>query len=172
MNQVEYLRESARTVSDAFHPEVISPQDGLQQLAQLERLSKLIDRVKKGLYYGKPIPTEMVAEVGVVGSAFDQEELHFLIGLWTEVGELSEVLRQQWERPTAEGNQRVADEMGDVRWYMAGLYRTRGLDPDKVDEANIAKLRARFPEKFSSSQAVSRNDASEQKALAGALAKS
>ena len=42
----------------------------------------------------------------------------------------------------------VADELGDVLWYLAVAAKAAGLTLDEVAAKNVDKLRARYPEGF------------------------
>ena len=52
-------------------------------------------------------------------------------------------------------------------WYLAMLLRELDLSFEEVAQANIDKLRKRFPDKFSKDKAINRNLEEEQKSLAG-----
>ena len=54
----------------------------------------------------------------------------------------------------------LVNELGDVMWYVTYLLDTLELEMDDVLEANIAKLRARYPDGFDPQR--SRNRASEE----------
>lgn len=167
---LQYLRDSARTMSSEFHPEVFSPDEALDLLVEFENLARKLDNAKKGLIYGRP-PKDKPPLVRT-SSRFDKDELHAILGKITEVAELSEVLRRSWESPSITDDHRVADEMGDDWWYDAILLRSRGLDPVKVAAGNVSKLKARFPEKFDAGLAVNRNTDAEEKALSEGLSSS
>ena len=49
----------------------------------------------------------------------------------------------------------LADELGDVLWYLAEAASACGLTLDEIARQNVDKLRARYPEGFS--QERSRN---------------
>lgn len=91
--------------------------------------------------------------------------LHALMGLQTEVGELTDNFKKHifYDKPLDETN--ILEESGDLLWYMALLFDEYKLDFVQVMERNIAKLRARYPEKFDSSRAITRDLEQEQKAL-------
>ncbi len=59
----------------------------------------------------------------------------------------------------------LEEELGDVLWYIALLCRTHNFTFEKIMAKNIAKLSARYPEKFSETDAVNRNLVKERKIL-------
>ena len=168
MNWIEYLKESKRTLSHEFHIEVANPMEALRALVGFEQLAKEIDNYKKGLFYGRA-PKPITAPKHEPTGHSDHDELHALLGMVTELAELSEVVRESWDNPSEALELKAADEGGDFLWYFAILCRSRGWDFEKLCAGNIAKLRARFPEKFSSDLATNRNLVSEDLALAKGL---
>lgn len=95
------------------------------------------------------------------------EELHCIMGLGTEVGELTDAYKRHLFYGTKLDNVNVEEEMGDVLWYLANLMRLKGVDPEKVMQLNIDKLKARYPEKFDSDKAVNRDLENEREILEG-----
>lgn len=93
--------------------------------------------------------------------------LHAVIGLQTEVGELADAFKRHvfYGKPLDETN--VKEELGDLLWYIAILTDWYGMDLAEVMERNIAKLRARYPEKFTEGHAVERDLAAERAVLEG-----
>lgn len=83
--------------------------------------------------------------------------LHAAIGIGTEAGELQDAVKKAifYGKPLDITN--VEEELGDLLWYFAVLCDALGLDPAVIMGRNIAKLRARFPDKFSDEQALNRN---------------
>ena len=60
------------------------------------------------------------------------------------------------EQPAAPSGE-VAEEIGDVLWYCAEMAGGLGLELDTIAEANIAKLRHRFPDKVTAEHSVQRD---------------
>lgn len=69
------------------------------------------------------------------------------LGLVGEAGEVAEkvkkVLRDHGGAVTEDTRARIADELGDVLWYLAQLTTEFGLSFDALAVANIAKLASR-----------------------------
>ena len=91
--------------------------------------------------------------------------LHSAIGLSTEAGELLDALKKNifYAKPLDLVN--VEEEAGDLLWYLAILFDALKLNPYDVMRKNIAKLKARYPQKFESEQAITRDLAAERKIL-------
>lgn len=95
---------------------------------------------------------------------------HSIIGLAGEVGELAAIL-QKWiyygkAFTMEELKAKLGEEFGDCLWYIAEGLNALGLDMTEVMQANITKLRVRYPDKYSDHHAEHRNLAAEERALA------
>lgn len=91
--------------------------------------------------------------------------LHAAMGFCTESGEFMDQLKRHIFYGTPFNWTNVKEEVGDKLWYIAILLNYMGMTFEEVMEANIHKLRVRYPEKFDSERAVNRDIAAEQKAL-------
>lgn len=94
--------------------------------------------------------------------------VHGAIGLATEVGELQDAIKRAmfYGRPLDAGN--VVEECGDVLWYLALVLQSAGYTLEEAMAKNIAKLRARYPEKFTADAALNRDLAREAQAMGSA----
>lgn len=94
--------------------------------------------------------------------------VHTYTGLLTEAGEIGDTVKKVlfYGRPLdQDAITNLKEELGDVLWYVALGCTTMGFDLGQVMEANIAKLRKRFPEKFTEIQARVRDTKTEIKAI-------
>lgn len=93
--------------------------------------------------------------------------LHAAVGLNTEQGELQDALKKHmfYGKPLDKVN--LAEEMGDIFWYLAILADSLGVDFQSVMEKNIAKLKARYGHKFTEEAALNRDLVTERKILEG-----
>ncbi len=105
---------------------------------------------------------------------------HMVKGLVTEAGELQDLVKKELNYGSTIGVDRYVDECSDVAWYYYGLLdamydqwgvddylSVSGITPTRVEwitnldnlirERNIAKLRTRYPEKFSLENADNRD---------------
>lgn len=91
--------------------------------------------------------------------------LHVAIGLVTESAEFLDQLKKHlyYGKPLDTVN--LSEEMGDITWYQrlgAEELETTLLG---IMQQNVAKLRARFPQKFEESQAITRDLGTERAVL-------
>lgn len=100
--------------------------------------------------------------------------LHGLIGMMTEVGEMADMLKRHLfygQELKMKGKDSMTEECGDEMWYIAlmadAIQRDGGEGLAKMLELNIAKLKARYPGKFNSEDALNRNVEKENQALGG-----
>jgi NTP pyrophosphatase (non-canonical NTP hydrolase) len=91
---------------------------------------------------------------------------HSVIGLCGEVGELAGLIEKWLHYGQPFDANKFKDEFGDCLWYIAEGLNALGLDMGEVMEANIRKLRARYPEKYSDLLAAEENRKREQEMLA------
>ena len=82
---------------------------------------------------------------------------HALKGLVAEVGEIMSLYQKQLQGHTFdEGSLKL--EIGDVLWMLSELCDCYGWTMEEVAAANIAKLRVRYPERFTTEQSKARVD--------------
>lgn len=145
---------------------------------------QVIDEVKKTLFYGRPLPASAQVAAKVdnllfsdetcrilptlpeVGESFDvaSERIHAILGVASEAGELLQVLRYALAGRTFDQTNAL-EEAGDVMWYLNLLAGATGSNFEKIQRANISKLRARFPNKFTEFDANNRNLKNEREVL-------
>lgn len=99
------------------------------------------------------------------GVGKEHDLLHACLGLVTEAGEIADAIKKHhaYGKPLDLTNLR--EELGDIMWYIPLMCRALGAEMDDVATINIAKLRARYPEKFDRESALNRNLEAERKIL-------
>lgn len=89
------------------------------------------------------------------GKDGDRRKIISALGLAGEAGEFANMIK----KITAHGHDippdKLAEELGDVMWYVAEAATACGLTLNEIAASNIAKLQARYPEGFS--EEASRN---------------
>lgn len=92
--------------------------------------------------------------------------LHACIGLSTEANEALDTLKKHifYGKELDEVN--LKEEIGDLFWYCALLANTLDVSFDEIMDTNIAKLQARYGDKFSSEKAINRDLVKERDILA------
>lgn len=93
--------------------------------------------------------------------------MHAAMGMVTEAAEFMDMLKKHamYGKPIDEVN--ALEEIGDQFWYQSLALKTLNADFARVMERNIAKLRARFPEKFTEARALERDLSKERRILEG-----
>lgn len=81
------------------------------------------------------------------------------LGLAGESGECADHVKKHLFHGHPLDKDKLKKEIGDVMWYVAILSKEIGFPLSAVAEANVAKLRARYPEGFSTADSLARKDA-------------
>jgi len=87
------------------------------------------------------------------------------MGVVTESGELMDALKKHIYYGAELDKTNVKEEIGDLLWYVGILCDTLGLTFEEVFETNIAKLKARYGDKFNETGALNRNLEKEREIL-------
>lgn len=95
------------------------------------------------------------------------KELHYVLGMVTEVGELADTYKKRVYYGKELDYQNIREELGDIFWYLSQFMCELGFTLEDVLSGNIRKLRKRFPEGFSKFDACNRDTEAEMKALDG-----
>lgn len=189
MDSKTYVQNAIRTESRIAHAVVEDRFTFQTTVEAFIAVAKLLDMYKKNIYYGKPIDSsKWITAVNELVDAtrqlsqghylplsktdvlhVDSRVLHAVIGIATESGELMEALYKKLALYEDVDNVNLAEEVGDLNWYEAILIDALDADWDQIRERNIAKLKARYPEKFDSDKAMNRNLDKERDILEGKL---
>lgn len=89
-------------------------------------------------------------------SPAEQQMLNAALGLSGEAGELVDYLKKGFFHGHEIDPAKVADETGDLLWYIAYLLDAVGLKLEDVMEQNVAKLERRYPGGFSVEDSINR----------------
>ena len=73
-----------------------------------------------------------------------------------EAGEVAGVIKKMLYQGNPADPIKIADEMGDVLWYLALLATTMGFSLGDVAAANVKKLEARYPKGFRPEDSIDR----------------
>jgi NTP pyrophosphatase (non-canonical NTP hydrolase) len=90
---------------------------------------------------------------------------HAAMGMVTEAAEFLDVLKKHIYYGKTIDKVNLAEEIGDLCWYMAIACDELHVDLEDIMETNIAKLKARYPNKFTSEDAINRDLETERKIL-------
>lgn len=171
MQSNQYEKLAARTTAS---PE--QPADRLTQiqfqLALRQGVSQAIDAgniadvLKRAIFYGDPksigrLPSG--SEPVTPDAAFRLtnhetiELIHAGLGLFTEAAEFLHALYKNVFLGEPLDVENLREELGDSEWYIAKGAKHTGTNIAELFGLNIAKLEARYPEKFTESAALNRD---------------
>jgi hypothetical protein len=176
----DYVAEAHLTASPHFYGDRV-PLAHFAAVLQdsIDALSAL-DRIKKALFYGRDLgplalgvrdTSQNCAKLPDWISSHPEEDekarniIHAIIGKATEAGELLELLHKTAVNGEAFDVANAGEEVGDGFWYDALLARACGLTFDGIQRTNIAKLRHRFPDRFTEYDANNRDLFGERRIL-------
>jgi NTP pyrophosphatase (non-canonical NTP hydrolase) len=159
MDAITYLTESARTASPNYHACNVDVNEFTLFITRLQEVATLADKLKKAFFYNKrtlsgavvdPMPDPRNDEINGMERQQAIDFVHAVLGIVSETGEL-------FAAATAHDEVNVSEETGDILWYVAMLLRSSGSTFEESFGMNIAKLRKRFPEKFTDEHANTRD---------------
>lgn len=179
-------------VQDAIRTESRIEQVDANYILLLDTLSIIIaagtilDKLKKNIFYKKPFNQKELADLNAEiqtasryvqmaifeGSGHNEQikvdprVFHALVGAITESAELAEALKKGLTSQNVDFVN-VLEEFGDINWYQAIAVDALGGDFQQILERNIAKLKARFPDKFTNENAINRDLDTERSILEG-----
>ena len=81
-----------------------------------------------------------------------------VMGLCGESGEAIDLVKKHLAQGHELDKEKLAKELGDVAWYLAETAHAIGYDLETILRMNIDKLRARYPDGFSSERSVKREE--------------
>lgn len=188
MNQLDmFIADATRTESRIEAVEVNERMlTGVVQC--MISLGNILDMQKKNTFYGKEIDFSAVAyhfaiaqdtmkSLGtMVPSEMEQTQrlpvnpriFHAIIGTVTEGVELLEALDLYGEMDLVN----LMEEFGDINWYQAIAFDEAGAKWQDILDMIIAKLKKRYPDKFTSEDAINRDLTTEREILEQGVGKS
>ena len=95
----------------------------------------------------------------------DQRVLHGAIGCATEAGGLLDAIKKSLFYGRELNLINVFEELGDLLWYITLICDACDWSMEQVIDANIEKLRARYPEQFSTKNEQERDLKAEEEVL-------
>ena len=81
-----------------------------------------------------------------------------LFGLAGEVGELCDHYKKYMHQGHDIDYDHMAEEAGDVMWYLAEIADALGMPLEDIAQRNIEKLRKRYPEGFDPDRSINREE--------------
>jgi NTP pyrophosphatase (non-canonical NTP hydrolase) len=96
------------------------------------------------------------------GLSREQQQLDAAAGMAEEAGEALGIIRKHLFQQHPLDRERVTKELGDVLWCVAAVATSFDISLDAAAQANIEKLRRRYPEGFTVEGSMRRGDEAAQ----------
>jgi len=84
--------------------------------------------------------------------------INSVMGLCGESGEAIDIVKKWMAHGHELDKDHLAKELGDIAWYLAEAATALDMDLEEILQANIEKLKKRYPEGFSSEKSRIRLD--------------
>ena len=81
-----------------------------------------------------------------------------VMGLCGESGEAIDIVKKHLTQGHPLDRGKLAEELGDIAWYLAETAHAIGYPLEEILQMNIDKLKARYPEGFSSENSINRQE--------------
>ena len=93
--------------------------------------------------------------------ALDKKDvlINGVMGLCGESGEAIDIVKKWLAQGHELDRERLAKELGDIAWYLAETATALDLKLEDILEANIEKLKKRYPEGFDTERSIHREEA-------------
>lgn len=177
MNLTQYQRETLNTKSDKFYGGKVSRRVFIERVTAVIEATKKLNELKKALFYGREFYGIEPGELEITCNSLQLwnlhstpqvgvDLLHAIIGKSTEAAELLEAILTPIcgvDKPVDHVN--ILEEIGDGFWYDGIALEALGASFEMVAGMNNAKLRKRFPNKFTEADAINRDLKGERKTL-------
>lgn len=79
-----------------------------------------------------------------------------VMGLCGESGEVIDIVKKHLAQGHELDKEKIVKELGDVAWYIAEIATVLDVELEDVLVQNIEKLKARYPEGFSTEKSLNR----------------
>lgn len=181
----QYVQDAIRTESQI--DVIVTNRDKLLEVMTIFVMAgNMLDALKKNIFYGKEInetswdsnlenikdviggrllESDVIPLIAPEPLSIDPRLFHALIGIATESTELIEAIQKALHNNVDIDHVNVQEELGDLNWYQAIAVDASDADWDKILDTNIAKLKHRYPEKFTADRAINRDLETERRIL-------
>lgn len=137
-----------------------------------QRIEHLEEELLDGLMYCEHLK-KATADVGITADDYQRAALRTaqtdkftksglfengVLGLTGEAGEVADLLKKNMFQGHDLDKEEVKLELGDCAWYIAIAAYALGFSLSDVLNANIAKLKDRYPDKFSKERSIHRKE--------------
>lgn len=101
---------------------------------------------------------KLAARSAGAGKEGDRRQIIAALGLAGEAGEFANIVKKMTAHGHPITSEELADELGDVLWYLAEAATACELSLNHIAATNIEKLRKRYPEGFSHERSINREE--------------
>ena len=84
--------------------------------------------------------------------------INAVMGLCGESGEAIDIVKKHLFQGHDLEKEKLAKELGDIAWYLAETAYALGIPLEDILQANIDKLRKRYPEGFDKERSINRTE--------------
>ncbi len=84
--------------------------------------------------------------------------INSVMGLCGESGEAIDIVKKWLAQGHDLDKEKLAKELGDIAWYLAEAATALEIPLEDIFQGNIDKLKARYPEGFSTDRSVKRSE--------------
>ena len=84
--------------------------------------------------------------------------INSVMGLCGEAGEAIDIVKKWMAHGHELDREHLAKELGDIAWYLAEAATALDLSLDEILEANIEKLKKRYPQGFDTARSQNRTE--------------
>ena len=81
-----------------------------------------------------------------------------VMGLCGESGEAIDIVKKWFAHGHELDKEHLAKELGDIAWYLAEAATALDLNLEDIFQANIEKLKKRYPEGFEKEKSINRSN--------------
>lgn len=127
-----------------------------QMCDALERRAENEQRLRSGLSMNEYQALAMRTAMKTDGEKPAPEYL--ALSLTGEAGEIAEIIKKHFYHGHPMEVDALADELGDLMWYIAVMANVYGFDLGEIARRNVEKLRRRYPEGFSKERSRNREE--------------
>lgn len=82
--------------------------------------------------------------------------LNGVLGLGGESGECLDIVKKHLFQGHGLDTEHIAEELGDVAWYLAVSAYAIGYDLESILQRNVDKLKKRYPDGFDKNRSINR----------------
>lgn len=181
------IKESGEPVNSVYRESVVGMIDGqvekgyfkygvlLEQnrtLTMMQRIEHLQEELIDGLMYCEHI--KAISNDGITANDYqraalrtagDKREdylLNGVLGLTGEAGECSDIVKKHLFQGHDLDKAHLAEELGDVAWYLAVTAEAIGWSLSDIFAANVEKLKKRYPDGFDKERSINREAEKEE----------